>query len=98
MNGKIDLTNLKLMNRIKYIVLILLFSCQTTSEEKQTETPIQIVEVKTKKEIPKFQLDSSIIHTDNKYYNLAFQEINQMLLDKTSRLNALYLLINIWLN
>jgi hypothetical protein len=70
------------MKLIKILsILLLLFSCQTTSEEKETETTtIQLAEVK--KETPKFQLDSSIVHTDNKYYNLAFQEINQMLLDK----------------
>ena len=64
------------------LIILFLFSCQTTSEEKKTETtPIQITEVKTETST-KFQLDSSVVHTDNKYYNLAFQEINQMLLNK----------------
>ncbi|AFM04611.1 hypothetical protein Fleli_2234 [Bernardetia litoralis DSM 6794] len=72
------------MKLIKVLsILLLFFSCQTTSEERKAETtPIEVTEIKTQKEIPKFQLDSSVVHTDNKYYNLAFQEINQMLLDK----------------
>ncbi|AFM04607.1 hypothetical protein Fleli_2230 [Bernardetia litoralis DSM 6794] len=70
------------INLIYVIVLLFCISCSQSIEEKQTQTTIQIVEIKTQKEIPKFQLDSSVVHTDNKYYNLAFQEINQMLLDK----------------
>ena len=70
------------MKLIKILsILLLIFSCQTTPEDKKTETtPIQLAEVKTEKQIPKFQFDSSVVHTDNKYYNLAFQGINQMLL------------------
>ncbi|WP_291725413.1 hypothetical protein [Bernardetia sp.] len=64
-------------------IILLLFSCQATLEEKKTEVlPTNIVETALKLQTPKFELDSSVVHTDNKYYNAAFQEINQMLLDE----------------
>ncbi len=61
--------------QIILLIFIVLTSCTQQQDEKVTTTTI------AEKPKPTFQADT-IVYCQDKYYNLAFQEINQMLEDK----------------
>jgi hypothetical protein len=68
---------MKQTSKIILLVFIFLTSCTQQQDEKVVALPIN--------EVPKpiFQIDTTV-YCQDKYYNLAFNEINQMLEDKIS--------------